>query len=368
MIGRAMNRPLLDLLRLLGPPDSGGNVYLTGLIRVLLAADTEKGADFLQRIEDLSADPDRHTAAAACTWLSHERENAGDPVGAIAASQRALDLVRDEDGPWPAAMPRAILAQLCAHVGDREAAIGHARAALPVMERLGASDDEVQLRTVLVMCAIADGRLADAKDELARIDRIPTSAMAFGAFGLREIGRAELALASGDITTGLRIYRESADRARKVTLPGLVLTGTEPWALYADAMALCAHAYYAEGADEVHGQALARTCRAGTLRVLGAEQAGLDYPASGLVLFGLGAWTLLRTAGHEQDALRLLVLADRFAYNRLIPTMHWERIVPVAAERAAPGLLATVRQQYDGKRPPDLLEEVRRTVEGLPPG
>jgi hypothetical protein len=190
--------------------------------------------------------------------------------------------------------------------------------------------------------------------------------MAFGAFGLREIGRAELALASGDVPTGLRIYRESADHARKVTLPGLVLTGTEPWALYGDAMALCAHAYYAEGADEAYGQAMARTCRSGTLRVLGAEQAGLDYPASGLVLFGLGAWTLLRTSGHEQDALRLLVLADRFAYNRLIPTMHWERIAPLLAERAEPGLLATVQAEYDGNRPSDLLAEVRRAVERLP--
>ena len=32
-------------------------------------------------------------------------------------------------------------------------------------------------------------------------------------------------------------------------------------------------------------------------------------------------------------------LADRFAYNRMIPTMRWERITP-AAEEAAPGLLA----------------------------
>lgn len=366
MIGRGMNRPLLDLLHKLGP-DGGGNVYLSGLVRVLLAADTDKHEDFLRRIEELAADPDRHTSAAASSWLSHERENAGDPLGAIRACERALTLVREEDGPWPRAMPHAMLAALYAHVGDRAAAIEHARTALPVMERLGASDDEVQLRTVMVMCAIADGRLADAKDELGRIDRVATSAMAFGASGLREVGRAELAVASGDIATGLRIYREFAAKSRTATLPGLTLTGTEPWVLYGDAMALCAHAYYAQQDAEVeYGRALAGTCQAGTLRVIGARHAGLDYPASGLVLFGLGAWHLLRTDGSAQDAVRLLVLADRFAYNRLIPTMHWERIAPLLAERTAPGLVARLREQYEGNRPPDLLEEVRRAVEQLP--
>ena len=131
-------------------------------------------------------------------------------------------------------------------------------------------------------------------------------------------------------------------------------------------MALSAHAYYARGADVAHGQALARTCRDGTLRVIGAGHTGLDYPASGLVLFGLGAWSLLRTDGPAENALRLLVLADRFAYNRLIPTMHWERIAPLLAERAEPGLLAALREQYDGNRPPDLLAEVGRAVERLP--
>jgi hypothetical protein len=100
--------------------------------------------------------------------------------------------------------------------------------------------------------------------------------------------------------------------------------------------------------------------------VVGAGDAGLDYPASGLVLFSLGAWHLLRTDGPAEPAVRLLVLADRFAYNRLIPTMHWERITPVLAERAEPGLLARLRAQYDGNRPPDLLGEVGRAVERLP--
>ncbi len=76
-----------------------------------------------------------------------------------------------------------------------------------------------------------------------------------------------------------------------------------------------------------------------------AALAALDYPASGLVLFALGLWSLLRRAAPAEDALRLLALADRFAYNRMIPTMRWERITP-AAEEAAPGLLARLAAEY----------------------
>src|SRR6185437_10498905 len=153
---------LLAILRRLGQ-DAGVNRYLSGLMRVLLAydpAETEPDA-FVGRIERLADSQERTTALAASQWLSSIRENAGDAAGAIAAARRTLALSRDEDGPWSAAMPRTMLAQLSMHVGDRAAAIEHARAALPVMRRLGASDDEGQLRSLLAMCAIADGRLGD---------------------------------------------------------------------------------------------------------------------------------------------------------------------------------------------------------------
>ena len=125
----------------------------------------------MARIERLAGGEDRRDRArrqpvAAC----YLRENAGDAAGAITAARRTLALSRDEDGPWSAAMPQTMLAQLTMHVGDRAAAVEHAQAALPVMRRLGASDDEGQLRSLLALCAIADGRLADAKDEVSRIE------------------------------------------------------------------------------------------------------------------------------------------------------------------------------------------------------
>jgi hypothetical protein len=105
-------------------------------------------------------------------------------------------------------------------------------------------------------------------------------------------------------------------------------------------------------------------CRDGALKVFGRENPRLDYPAAGLLLFALGAWTLLRQAGPAEDALRLLALAHRFSYSRANPTMGWERIVAPARE-AAPGLLARLLDRYRECPLPGLQEEARQAVERL---
>jgi hypothetical protein len=152
---------------------------------------------------------------------------------------------------------------------------------------------------------------------------------------------------------------------REIQLPGVTRTGMEPWALFGEAMALNAHARYAAGDEVAHGEALFRVCRTGALRFMTSENPHLDYPASGLVLFALGAWSLLRRVGPAEDALRLLALAGRFAYNRMVPTMRWERITP-AAEEAAPGLLARLQAEYRDCPQPGLLAQARLAVERLP--
>ena len=163
------------------------------------------------------------------------------------------------------------------------------------------------------------------------------------------------------------------------------LTGLEPWVLFGESAALSAHAQYAAGDDVAAGRRLFLSCRESALRVFGAPIRQLDYPAAGQLLFGLGAWVLLRRPASgdpgpaspasvgpasasqvpAEAALRLLALADRFAYNRTMPTMMWERILP-AAEEAAPGLLAAFRGQYRDRQPPDLVGEACRLAERLP--
>ncbi len=344
-------------------PGVGRALRVSGMAAVMLAADLADPDAFLGRLEYLARDAERDTAIAACLWLSNMRENAGDPVGAIADAQHALELVGDDDGPWSMAMPRHALASLSMQVGDRAAAVEHARAALPVMQRLGAGDDEMQLRSLLASCAIAEGRLADAEDELDRMERIDVGGTGFGATVFGAVCRAEVTLARGDYAEGLARYRDYMARIRDIVFPGVPQTGLEPWALFGASMTLAAYAHYATGTDEADGAALFRACRADTLRLL--PDAPADYPVAGLVLFAVGTWSLLRGSGPADDAIRLLVLADRFAYNRAVPTMFWERIAP-AAEQAAPGRIAEFRAEYAARRPADLLDEARRAVEQLP--
>ena len=296
-------------------------------------------------------------------------------------------------------MPRTTLAQLTMHVGDRAAAVAHARAALPVMRRLGASDDESQLRSMLALCAIADGRLADAEEEISRIDNISEAGL-FGGSAMRLICRAELALASGDHAAGLRIHREAAARMRAIQFPGIVLTGLEPWVLLGDSAALSAHACYATGDDEAHGRALFLACRESAVRLFATPGPQLDYPAAGQLLFALSAWALLRPPvsakpvsgepvsgepvsaervsdrrvsgeiGPAEVAVRLLALAGRFGYNRTMPAVMWQQI-SVAAEEAAAGRFTEFQAQYRDRRQACLLTEARPAggaAAGLSPG
>jgi predicted ATPase/DNA-binding SARP family transcriptional activator len=344
----------------------GDDVQLPGVGKALLAYDPADIAAFLGRLDELTHDSDPETAITAWQWLSTMRENAGDPAGAIEAAGRALELLRDDEGPWLRAQLRAMLAQGLMQAGDRAAGAEHARAALPVMQRLGAADDETQLRSLLVLAAIAFGRIAEAEAELARLDSIGESWAGFGGTVFRHVCRAELMLARGDRAEGLSLHRECMTRVHELEFPGVPRTGLEPWALSGTSLALSAHAHYAaDGDEEQHGQALFRQCRTEALGALRTEEGNRDFPVAGLLLFALGAWGLLHRAVPAPEAIRLLVLADRFAYNRASPTLMWERIEP-AAEAAEPGLIAGFRAQYAGRRLADLVTEACQAVERLP--
>ena len=221
-------------------------------------------------------------------------------------------------------------------------------------------------RSLLVLCDISEGRLERAREELARIDAIELRTASFGTDVFRHISRAELLLASGDLGNGLRLYRECSVRMRQSEVPEAIKTGTELWSYFGDALVLNAHARFATDAEEqAVGAEAFTTCRANALKVLTAANDSLDYPAAGLLLFAMGSWSLLRQAGSPDDALRLLALAQRFAYNRMLPTMAWERIVP-DAEQVLPGRLGQLRAEYADRRPPDLLTEARQTARRLP--
>ena len=216
------------------------------------------------------------------------------------------------------------------------------------MERLGATDDEVQLRSLLVLCAIADGRLADAEAELERMGAFDDGQV-FGGFAVRRIGRAELALARGDHAAGLRAYRECAARMRALQFPGIPPTGLEPWvAVRRGDRAGRARPLRRPATTMRTARSSSHACRdRGAAACSTPANPHLDFPVAGHACSsGSAPGACCTTRRRARRAVRLLVLADRFAYNRTVPTMAWERIAPRAGasrpgcSRAASGLRA----------------------------
>ncbi|MDS0135896.1 MULTISPECIES: hypothetical protein [unclassified Amycolatopsis] len=142
-------------------------------------------------------------------------------------------------------------------------------------------------------------------------------------------------LARGDTDTGLRLWRQTADRLRstKDTDPG-----ADGWAWETQAVTVVAHAHYgrldlvAEIADDLP-RALP-----GLL-----EDPGTSVPVCGALLLALALTDLdrARTAAERAAAVRLIALAERFRYVRgFHPAMSSARIREElrAAAIAAPAL------------------------------
>jgi len=359
--GDVVAETLRGWLRGLGP--GSADPRIAAMVRIMTEFDLVAGNEFVEKLLVFAQSEDRHLAVSALQWLSHVRENSGDPAGALDASERALAVTDPADGPWQRAILHTQVAQLAMQLGRKDEAVDHATLALPVLERLGARDDTLQLRALLVLFSVATGDLDGAATALAELEVAETETV-FGGRLVLDLARSELRLARGEIEAGLAAYAAAVHKVRTLKFPGLPMSGLEPWVLFGEATALAAHAAYAP--DDAFGQALYAEALDRVRQVLDPEFPYLDYPVAGVALFGLGAWGLQRDALPPHDAVRLLVLADRFAYNRSVPTMAWSRIEPVIAQRA-PGVLAEIEAEYGERRGPDLLEEARAAVQHLGP-
>lgn len=352
---------LRAVLRELGPGD--GDPRIAAQVTIMQDFEPTQSVAFIERLHGYAAGGDRYLAMAALLWLGFALENMGDPSGAMRAVEDALLRVDRRDGPWTRAILHTQAGQLAMQLGRVDEALVHSRAALPVLERLGAVDDALQLRSLMVLAAIWAGDLEEAEREIARLDEVRDIDSVFGGQLIGYLGAAELALARGQVETGLSFYRSAVARVRDFQFPGLELTGLEPWVLFGEAAALAAHAHHAPHGD-AFGVGLFESVRGRVGGVLDPAYPYRDYPVCGVVFVALGLWGLRTGALPEDEAIRLLVLADGFAYNRSLPTLSWERAAAAADERA-PGVLAAVEAEYAGRRGPDLLEEARAVVTSI---
>src|SRR4029079_7657313 len=113
-------------------------------------------------------------------------------------------------------------------------------------------------------------------------------------------------------------YRVAGKELDSITLPGMEATGLEPWSLFGDAAGTTAYAIHGAGDD---GRDIYDRLRSKAPAVLNPDRPRMDYALAGMVLHGLGTWGLLRKAMDPADAIRLLVLAELFAYPRFTVTM-----------------------------------------------
>ncbi|UMG91864.1 hypothetical protein [Nocardioides sp. TF02-7] len=283
--------PVAEQLRALGPSDRPALRAVTTVLLTTAAAGLGGPGTDPDAVAALTDDPDPVVASIAWHWISHERENSGDPEGAIDAATRALPLIPADEGPWRLAVLHTQLSGLHAQFGDAELAGHHARIALPVLDRLGAVDDATQGKAVLAMAALL---LGDRDEAAALVDQLADVAGqgTFGGSVSIYTSRGQLALADGDVAGGLRLHREAVEQLRQVRFPGAErVGGLEPWVIFGEAIALSAFAQLGEGDD---GADLYADLRAKALATVDAERPLLDVPVVGLVLFGLGIWGALQ--------------------------------------------------------------------------
>nr|WP_281367272.1 NB-ARC domain-containing protein [Nocardioides kongjuensis] len=343
-------------LAALGPGTTSPRI--AAIVTVVLGArDSGNTHDAVEALE--SDDP--MVWGVALQWSSHARENAGDIEGAVEAAEQALEVVTEDTGPWSRAVLHTQLAGLYSQLGMVDRAEPHARAATPVLARLGAREDALQAMTVSAVAALLRGD-PDAAERV--LDDVAAYADGDYSGGIGTEGtvlatRAEIAFARGDVDEGCRIVRQAATTMSALRFPGMGRDADlAPWTIYGNgvaAVALATHGRDDDGAD------LYAWLGAAAPRVLARERGFVDMPVVGLLLFALGTWALRKRALADADAVRLLVLAERCAYPRFIPTLDWHHVATLAEERE-PGLLATVDAGYDERRGLDLLDEARDVV------
>lgn len=282
-------------------------------------------SDAAAELAELTESDDRLTRIVAIPYLSGIQENAGEIAESIALLDSALADLRDDDPPWLPTHYHESLAQLHLQHGDFAAARIHAAAALPTLTQLG---DSVECHSWLAFADLGLGELDAAEEELSALAEAEKQNEPFGNRYMLLLGRAELALLRGDITTGLELLAVVRRTGRiRPTLPGVPASdGLDPWTLLIGAVSTVVAARYdSESADELFDSILDRAERA-----TAQHRVHYDFPVLGTVAFAVAVW--LRQRGQcvhgidGEQVSRFAALASRFTFNRVFPSLDWYRL------------------------------------------
>lgn len=346
---------LYQILRDLGAAHADSPVR--GFGKVLLAVDISDENLLVKRLEELGADSDPNIATPALQGLAYTLENSGDPRRAAEVIKRSLAVADGVAGVWPRVMQEVFLAQLHVQLGEYEIAGDYARSVLDVLRDLGAVEEVRMCQAIFAVAALHAGDFTAAERELDQLEEFDRR-HGFLASGITALGRAELALARGDVDEALELYKYWCHQSMAVEIPGMLENPQfAPWVLFVESTRLVAFARFGSSAQ---GRELFNVLQQKLTELVDEQKQ--DFPALGMVLFALGTWGLLRGDLQSQKAVWFLGLAKAMSYNRISPSMAWEKIVD-PAEAAAPGLLADITEQTRGQRGQALLPTLRDLLE-----
>jgi predicted ATPase/DNA-binding SARP family transcriptional activator len=310
----------------------------------------ERVADMARR----SGDP--VTAQMGLLWAGLVSENSGDIATSAAYAREGL--THPPLTPYLEGALHAQLAQLGMSAGDHEEASRHAAIAVPILRRLHADDDARSLQLIAFMNTLLDGDTDAAESMLVDLEGEPADARMGSQMGMAA-ARAELALARGDVATGLRFFDQALTSVAPIE--GLEFNGISPWVLLAASGSLVARVKYGStAADRRRTLELRDILTQPHLEQTDdGELPYLDFPLNGVLVAAVGAWAACEEDPDlREDGVRLVAIADRWAYNRSFPVMAWATLCDLTA-RKNPGRLDEVVAEYADRPPADLVEEAR---------
>ncbi|MET9831588.1 BTAD domain-containing putative transcriptional regulator [Streptomyces sp. NPDC006385] len=321
-LGPGAARTLLTLRRL--PPAEPDTLVraMAAVLRELpeLLADDKALHALCDRDEPLLA------GVAHCV-AGYVRESEHDPDGALDAARRMVASLGEPEIPLLRFWPASRVAELCLRTERGAEAIGHLRGALAALEGYGEPGDAIGLRWGLMLAHLQTGDLDEAERWLEQALRNQPESTAPDVFAPDLGARAEMALARGDVDTGLGLWRGAIRRLDRGAspVPGEQLA-LEPWILELQAVAVTAHARHGR-TDLVADLAAALPDRLTALLTAPKDtptHRAVDHPVCGALLLALGTVDL--AGGDAARGVRLLALSERFrALRNFQPTMSSAR-------------------------------------------
>ncbi|KMS75791.1 LuxR family transcriptional regulator [Streptomyces viridochromogenes] len=317
-VGPGAVRTLVTLRRLPpAPPDT-----LVRAVATVLSALPEVLGDH-SALEALCDSDAPLLAGVANCLASYVWQSEHQPDRALDAARRMVAALGDRNIPLLSFWPASRVAELCLQMERGAEAIVHVRSALEALEEYGEWGDPIGLRWGMMLANLQTGDLDAAEHWLGEALRHQPDGEGSDAF-VPDLGaRAEIALARGDIETGLALWRRAVARLEHGASPvfgdELVM---EPWVLELQAVAVTAHARHGR-LDLVAGIATPLPDRLTTLLTrpkVAPHRVTVDFPVCGALLLALGTVDL--STGATARGVRLLALADRFrALRNFQPTM-----------------------------------------------